>query len=316
MKILLICYDDYSNLQHGFASALKSIGEDVTDLKLIKHHFEYESQSKVVTEEDMKWACKKADLILFFHSNYHIFERIKWSMQSKRLIAIHTGSPYRSEPIKQNLIFNPYCERILSDQCEFMSLGGRGIKYIAGAVDVKAMQPIQKTVKPPYIFAHYPSNEEVKGTAKIREVLSEYESEIDLLIDGSRVSHTVNLKRLSECDIYVEMFKPVLNDNPYGVYGVSAFEAAAMGKVVITQNIYPNVYKQAYGVEHPFLIANTEKHFHDIIQSLISMPYHEIQEIQERTRKWVVKYHSMEATGNYLMNLIEGKIKIPITPYV
>ena len=46
MKVVNICWDDYANFSHENANALRSVGIDCVDLKLIPHVFGYSTESQ------------------------------------------------------------------------------------------------------------------------------------------------------------------------------------------------------------------------------------------------------------------------------
>ena len=109
---------------------------------------------------------------------------------------------------------------------------------------------------------------------------------------------------MKKCDIYIELHKPHLNDKEYGCYGVTAFEAAAMGKVVVTNNIYPNTYPNAYGCDPEFVIANNDQQLFEKLDMLIHEDNSDILLRQEQHREMIVMKHSYKATGNKLKNIL------------
>ena len=76
-----------------------------------------------------------------------------------------------------------------------------------------------------------------------------------------------------------------------------------MGKIVLTNNIYPKVYEDAYG-KSPFTVVNTEQEFINIIRGLLSMDQNTFKNIQKETIEITKENHNFASTGNRLMRLI------------
>jgi len=169
--------------------------------------------------------------------------------------------------------------------CLFCNRNGLGMKnetYIATAINTDKFKPIEKTVKNPYLIAHYPSNEIVKGTAKIVEMLQKIEG-ANFTLNTDRVNHKAQIERMQGCDIYVELFAPTQRGKEYGCFGVTAFEAAALGKIVFTNNLNQKVYSDAYG-DCALVIANTELNFIQKMKWILGLNEKEIVTLQEQSR--------------------------------
>jgi len=104
MRICNISFDDYSNFSHDNANALRSVGIDCKDFKRVKHPFDYGTESKVATTEEIKREISKADIVQLFHSDSTWLD-LAWSL-GKRVFVYHTGTTYRMNPIHCNSIFN------------------------------------------------------------------------------------------------------------------------------------------------------------------------------------------------------------------
>lgn len=313
MKLLLFCVDDYANYMYNTYLSFKAVGVECECIKISKHAFGYDKEATVVTQEEAIDKIRAADSIHFFHSNVQWWEIIKSQPPGKFKVVYHTGTLYRRDPKGMNEIFAG-ADITITDQCEFMCLedNANTWKYLATAVDTEKIKPEITTEKQfPYVIAHYPSNSSNKGTEKVINLMQDainiqtYNTEIRMrfICSTVKVPHAEQLKRMMDCNVYIEMFAPTQHGNPYGCYGVTAFEAASMGKIVVTQNIYPEVYKNAYGCDYPFVICNTEVEFKQKMYALIQEPIEEINRLQENTRTWLVSNHSYEATGRRLKKL-------------
>lgn len=295
MKVLFASYNDYSNLCQGFSDALNSIGIESSNAALSPHAFGYNTQ--VLSRNQMRNAMRDVDCIIIGHTHEMILDLC--AGLGKRLFVIHTGTIYRQNPEKFNAIFNPVVERVLIDSPEFFDKGGKNVGYIAAAMDMNNITSVFSIARNP-VFAHYPSNPVVKGTETIKKMMSCFNAAF--LCDSEQiVSHEINLKRISECDVYIELFSPMQDGKPYGSFGVTSFEAAALGKIVVTNSTHHHVYKDAYGTNGELVIANTHQEFFNEIYKIINS---DIAEKQRATRQWVEECHSLEATGRYLARLL------------
>jgi hypothetical protein len=304
--ILNVTQSDWSNYSHDNANALRSVGIECEDVKEIAHHFGYASESKILKTNEILEKIRSADLVQIMHSDLKMLNLCKIAGQ-KRIVVYHTGTYYRKNSKVLNDAFNPFIEFALTDQCEFMFLFGKKIKYIATAVDTDKIVPVN-SASFPYTLAHYPSCSKTKGSETIVRLLTElhvqYKNNFSFFYSDKKVTHKTQLKRMSDCDMYIELFAPTQDGYPYGCYGVTAFEAAAMGKIVFTQNIYPNVYKESYKCESKFVICNTELDFTKFVEEYIRMSPEEIVKKQRETMIWLVKNHSYKSTGNKLKEIL------------
>jgi len=115
------------------------------------------------------------------------------------------------------------------------------------------------------------------------------------------ISHNNHLKRIAKSDIYIEHQCYRLDGEKYGEFGITALEAAALGKIVITCSSAIKKYNFEYG-DCPLFISNCEEEFIDTINNIMKMTDEEISEHQKLTRDWVCKNHSYDALADRLIN--------------
>lgn len=302
MKVLNIAYDDYANFSYDNCQALKSIGIYADSCKRLKHPFNYENESIVIDHTKIIELIKKYDIIQLMHSDHTYLEIC--AELGKKVVVYHTGTRYRQEPDKYNSIFNPMVERSFTDQCEFIGLGMKNETYIATAIDHEKFKPKHWLKTEPYTIGHYPSNPIVKGTDKIIELIGQLRAPNIFRLSTDKVSHIEQMRRMSQCDIYIEMFQPTLNGKQYGCYGVTAFEAASMEKIVITNNVKEEVYTNSYGSAPGLFIANTEESFLITLENILSQSTSFISELQQKSRQWIIEKHSYKATGERIAKLL------------
>jgi len=299
-RILNISSNDYANMSHNNANALRSIGIDCKDFTLNKHVFNYAYQSTLCNRLEFANMVNDFNVIQIFHTDAPLLELVLNAKFKGKIIVYHSGSRYRENPEHWNELFNKYVYRCITDQTEFMELGAKDIAYLAPHTDSK---PTEKRKEGKLIIGHYPSNPIVKGTKEIREMLRLFEYEYEIRIDETILPHEENLKRIAECHIYIELFKPELNGKPYGCFGVTAFEATALGCTVITNDLNENIYKGVYG-ESPFIIANTIESLRSSLMMYIEHTPFELEECFNYISADFYDNHSITSTGQRILKLI------------
>lgn len=290
MRYLNLSRDDYANMAHENANALRSIGVHCDDLKINKHLFKYETESALIPYNQIPNIVHDYDCVQIFHSDDQILDLVLKG-KPKRIVIYHTGTRYRQNVDKYNRLFADYKQ--ITDQTEFMCLGK--MDYLAPHTTLKA---VPKNYNGKLIIGHYPSNPSVKGTANIEYVLRQFRKDFDVRIDTRKVSHTEQIKRMGQCHVYVELFAPTQNGKPYGCYGVTAFEAAALGCLVITNNLFPKVYEDAYGQCY-FHLANDK--------DALYKAFEDLKECQDPnlllTPPGFYINHNIESTGYRILEL-------------
>lgn len=292
MRVLNLSNMDFANMSHENANSLRAVGVDCVDWSFHRHVFNYQSQSEQKTMSDVKRQYKSFDVIQIFHSDANIFKAIE---DHSNLIIYHTGTRYRNNKERYDSIFEG--QKIFTDQCEFL-LHNKDFTYIAPHFTY--VQPPKIKHKRKLIVGHFPSNPIVKGTDKIYKMIEPFKEKFDFVINESRLSHQENLNRIANCDIYIELFSPMMNGNLYGCFGVTAFEATALGCLVITNNVNQQAYEDAYG-EHNFVIANDEIKFHNILNVL---EIDNFDFIRNTYHNAFIEKHNINAAGTRLKNLL------------
>lgn len=307
MKVLNCCQSDWANFSYDNCQALKSVGVDCEAVTENPHRFGYENET-VLTTNQIYEKIKKADLVQVMHSDLKMLNLCKLAGK-KRVIVYHAGTYFRKQSKMLNEAFNPFVERSIIALGEFAGMGAKNETYLVGAVNTDKLRPGGKSIEPPYTLAHFPSEPTIKGTRVIERVVRNiYKTRGDFNFKLSEriIPFRENLKRISECDIYVELFAPFQDGFNYGSWGITALEAAALGKVVVTCHITEDVYHKTYGRTTPFFVSNTEGHLHSKIDELLSFPPDKITKLQSETRRWVVENHSYKATGERLKKILDG----------
>jgi Zn-dependent protease with chaperone function len=102
------------------------------------------------------------------------------------------------------------------------------------------------------------------------------------------------------CDIIVEGCNANQGTKAYGEWGNTALEACALGCAVVTHCLSQDKYREAYGCELGFTVANDEQALESALRRMADMPANDLMSEKERGRKWVEQHHSIPATANRL----------------
>lgn len=305
MKIINVSNDDFSNFAFSNSEALKSVGVDCHSFKLQDHPFKYPKQSDIVSVERMIEEIKKADVVQFFHDNISLFNLILPYCKDKKLIGYHTTSLYRKEHERLNTQMNPHIYRAVNCMPEFMDKGAKNEVYMVGAVDTKFLSNFKRKPKRPYIIGHYPSNPVVKGTVTVRgTILNAVGSGngVELMYSEKQVGYVEQLNRISDCDIYVEMLTDVDGlGSSYGNFGITALEASAMGKYVLTQCNDWEVYSNTYGWDFPFFHI---RHRNDLFSECRNFIYADLKKDRHDMSNILERKHGYKASGEYILKNI------------
>lgn len=295
MRVLNICQEDWANFSYDNMMALRSVDINADSVKRHPHVWGYERESLVqMSIRKIILMAKHYDVIQFFHDDIKLFKKIIGHFKG-RIIVYHTSSFYRKNHVAIDKIMNRYSEKAVCAMPEFMQYCTHKDKiYMVGAIDTNKLKPNKESK---YRFAHYPSNTVVKGTSKIIEMMKDY----DFHCSTDLIKADKQIDRIRLCDVYIELFSMKdAHGSAYGNFGISALEAAALGKIVVTNCLGIRIYKEHYG-RIGLDIANTEEKFKEVIAELNSLSKDELILRKKNVRDWVVKTHSYKASGEYIL---------------
>lgn len=297
MKVVSVCSSDWANFAYNFSESLRSVGVDSYSYCLASHPFGYPKQSTVVAIDQLKKLTEDADFIVVHHSCSELLPHIS----DRKVIHYAAGTKYRQGYQHLNEEFKSSVATFIALP-EFQVYAPKGFYYVVGAVDCDYLQPEYKT-EGPAIFGHYPSNSDVKGSQKIIEAVNSLPVNFEYSIE--KVNWESQIERIKKCDIYIEMLAPEQGGKPYGSFGITALEAAALGKIVITQALNDKgLYKSNYTTPCLQSVKNQEHLRECILYVILGNTREEITVLQERTREWVTENHSYQATGNRVVKIL------------
>jgi len=327
IDVLMLAKNDWANTGYRFWRCARSLGLNTIMFKGERHAFRYENQAPLhpsltglpvdlypvtVMAPYLEFLLAQARVVHFLASTFILTPGWKWSPETK-VVVQHGGSTYRLAPDRSNAIFNPICDATIIQCPDLLELGAKNETLIYYPVDTDALQP---QFEPRYLgkilVGHFPSDPSVKGTAEILKIVGKLEADPTVSTrfgyQGIRnvggTAHWVpweeQLQRVGACDVIIETVNPSIAGRKFGEWGNTALEAAAMGKIVVTNSLSVDVYKREYGGNPALHIANTPEALESCLRDLMAMPDEEIAQRKHHARDWAVKNHSMEATAKRL----------------
>ena len=322
--VLILGHADWANTAWRFFKCLQHLKIDVMALKGEYHRMAYPEQIPIhptLMKIEQKDFCfkeprlvqysKDAKVIHYFASKF-IFCGV--DPREKKVVMQHGGTLYRNNFQKLNEYYNPFVDATIIQCPDLLGLGANNEHWIYYPVDTEYIQPDFTTGKK-LVIGHFPSNPEVKGTKNILRVIKRLE-ESDLsdrfeyvgnrkadwgsdFIQEDLVLWTDNLKRLAKCDIVIETCNDNIYGRKYGEWGNTAIEAAALGKIVVTNSLAQGLYEDEYGI-CALNIANHPDALEKTLRRLLSLSNKEIRQKKQETRCWVEAKHSIPATAKRL----------------
>jgi len=303
MKVLILAFSDWANMGNILTKCLLSVGVDAkfytqnptTRLK----------KGESVSKRQAINFSKNCDIIQYMHS---VKVKIPIDLKGKKVVVYHGGSKYRQNSKRLNSFWNPIINCAIIQTYDLYGLGAKNEKWLLPPIDTKNLRAVYKTKNKNIIVGHYPSSEKEKGSQIIQRNIDFIKKEIpnfEYKFSSDRVLWEDQIKRLQDVDIYIEMMKLKQGDRQYGHWGMSALEAAALGKIVITNFFGYEEYIKQYG-KCALKVANNEKELTDILIKLLNMPVEELIKLKIATRKWVEKNHSYHVVGSKLRSIYES----------
>lgn len=323
LDVLVLACTDNANTGWRTVQCLRQLGLNVLGLKGDIHPFLYPEQmvchpaigkglegfdGRGVVAEELRPLAEQARVLHIVGSS-----DVDIGLEKGTVVVQHGGSIYRENAEYFNDYWNPVAHKTVMQCPDLMGRGAKNEVWIPYAIDTNFIRPVYNNIGMLKI-GHFPSNSEVKGAEDIYQVFdmvaSQLPEEAKHCIkfyrsdsDNPVLFWQAHLQRLADMDVYVEALNPTLNGKPYGAWGNSALEAAAMGKIVITHNAYQEQYKNQFG-DSPLRIANTKEELFNHLVEIIKTPLPELQEEMRRFRTWAVQKHSIEATAKRWWELV------------
>jgi len=296
--IIFLSNVDWANVGYTFAKAVKIAGGDAEAFSLRPHPLNYTESSKVVgLAEIRKFVQAHCKTLVWMHSQMVIppIDSVK------KFAVFHGGSTYRNHTKKVNKRFNPIVDVSLTQTQDLLSRGAKNEKWFIPPVDTELLRPDYNTYKL-RLFAHFPSGGR-KGTVNIDAVMKDVQNHHRLSWKTSKrtLPWEQNIERMRKCDVYIETMRGGVDRL---AWGVTALEAAALGKVVLANFKDPLQYESEFGVRCPILGNNTKEELEANVYKMLNATDSQLHSWRRDTRKWVEETHGMRPTGQRLLEIL------------
>jgi hypothetical protein len=335
IDILFLTRHDWANTGYDFWRMALMRGYNAIMFKGAPHRFEYGTEAPlhpsltgipislypvIVMAPYLETLLASTYCVHFLASTY---VQTNWDYSNNKVVVQHGGTTYRNYPERANAIFNKIAHKTVVQCPDLLELGANNEHLIYYPIDyAKITRTMGSTWLPSFLpnqvirIGHFPSDPAVKGTHRILRVIKKLEN--DPLFRGrfqysgiqnaEGYSHHVRwpeqLQRFNSCDVIIETCNPTIGGKVFGEWGNTALEAAALGKVVVTNHLHDDRYQRSYGEPCPLVVANNEKDLEQELKTLINMQPSHMIDIMKRQHRWAVELHGLEATAKRLDYLI------------
>lgn len=308
--IIFICRKDHANLIYHLVNSLRYHNLLVDGFKIDGSCSFYKNSIPKIDRIKFKELTNEYKIVTFGHSEYYEPEKRK---HKNKFFVLHGGSKYRQNPKKINKIFNRMVEKTIIQTGDLLDLGAKNQEWILPAINIDEIRPSFGGIEKYIRISHFPSNPKIKGSETINLVLKKVTENNKRVIynnSSKTLNFEDNLKRISLCDIYIEAVAPtetlLSNGAKYGEWGLTALEASALGKIVITHFLSKERYEKEYGT-CPLLVANNKEELEKNIDFILSLSNKEILDLKKLHREWVEKLHSYKSIGKRMIDKVYGE---------
>lgn len=301
--VLILCQSDNCNRSYKTVKALKTQGIDVMGFKTQPHKFNYPNQLPIVNIHRMVKEVNKAKVVWFTMGNPALYRFLKPHIRGKTVVTF-SGTTYRQNSQKLDKVFNGVDLFILLGH-DHMKLCSHDNKTYNSNRIIDFPKP---SIVPNKVFTigHYPSQPHKKGSDIIIPIMERLALKhgVNFKYSLVPVEYEKNLKRMSECDLYIEQYAPYQNGKIFGEIGNQAYEACAMGSIVISNLSDTSLYESVHGALGIHL-ANSPEHLEELVEGFINTPYEDILKLRAKSQEWVYNTHGLDAMGRSLMTIID-----------
>lgn len=305
--VLFACIDDWANVAYLFQESMRAVGVDALAVTQKPHGFGYTNQATIMPGAEQQQLADKSKIVVHMHSRVTVKYNTAPAVHH---VTFHGGAKYRFAPVQYNEVFNKFVKCTLIQTADLLGLGAKNEVWILPPIDLKAIRPkfgiMEKKIK----IAHYPRSSKEKGGPAVNRVMGKIKADktlakrLSYTFDSKQVEWERNIERMRACDIYIETLAPLHMKRPHGVWGMTALEAAALGKIVVTNFRGLQRYEREYGPS-AIQVADTEEQLEQVIRRLLSLSIDELESLQISTREWAEKHHSFEAVGKKLQKAFD-----------
>lgn len=313
--VLMLAFNDWANTGYRTMKCLESLGLKVLGFKGLPHPFCYPhqltilpelmdggSEVKIVGQVDsvILRELAAASKVMHFISSSGVDLGI--DLRKKKVVMQHGGMAYRNNSKYLNPAYNQFVTKTVVQMPDLLGLGAKDEELIYFPVDTEYLQPDWKFKRNGKLrIGHFPTSYKTKGTEVILKVINSlptsYSERFEFITkeEGIRLWFD-QIEAMRQCDVVIDVFKPTWDGKQYGEWGNVSFEAAALGKIVITMSQRKEIYQKEYG-NLELMIANTEEELTERLEEIIESSDSDLIDKANATRNWVVEKHSIQATA-------------------
>ncbi len=304
-QVLICSREDWANMGYMLARSLRAVDIDALAVSEHPHGFNYPEQAKILPATEILALGQNADVIIHMHSHGAVLHKC-----NAHHVVFHGGTTYRRAPENMAQAFNKLVDFTIVQTGDLLGLGAKNEIWLLPPVDTELIRVKLGIPKKILSIAHYPRDPKDKGSGTFTMIAGRLRKNNDLrgrfIYDYSakQMPWIENMERMGKCDIYLESFLRTHCGLPHLSWGVTALEAAALGKIVVTNFKDIERYEREYG-PCALQVANTRKQLLNRLTELCLMSRDELELLQVQSRQWVEKYHSFQAVGERLKAAIE-----------
>jgi len=329
IDVLFLTFNDWANTGWRFLKCAQMAGLNAMGFKANMHPFHYPEQLSLHPEitgfnKGVMGQLPKGGELSKFVEKSKIVHFIASScidtgidLYKKPVVMQHGGRTYREGHEQLNSIYNDFCDTTIIQMPNLLGHGANNEQFIYFPVDTDFIKPnFEKALpKDKLVIGFFPSLPKDKGIDQVKAVidtlghLKDKFEFVTLKEHNESVIWLDSLYRMRNCDLIIDVFaKKTVNGYDYGEWGNTSFEAAALGKIVVTMSTHFERYTEEYG-DCALNITNTEEQLRETLVRFIEMSSEELKREKLSTRAWVTEKHSIQATSEKLHAVYKNILK-------
>jgi hypothetical protein len=306
--VAFIASDDYANISYSYSECLRAVGVDTVAVKQVDHPYHYPKQAAIIDRSHISAIMRGSKILIFMQGQHNRDVNPKNFYRFKRMGVFYGGSNYRNNNERYNKIFNPFVDFSLIQTMDLFDLGAKNPIWIKTPVDTNTIQPVYRDLDYPIVIGHFPRSRRLKNTPVVAYVFDKlekiYGSKAKFVICADKVDWKKNIDRMSKCDVIVESLMMNYKGHAFGEPGVTAYEAAALGKIVVTVFNSFDKYRLTFGALPRIFPVQDAISLETTLVDIITRPLDYLTVQQRLTRAWIEDHHSFAAVGKDLKPII------------
>lgn len=322
--VLFLVSEDWANCTFGFMMSLRTTGVIAEGLKYYPHAFNYPEQLKIREHAaELVGAINSASHIVYCQSTALCSDAWPRNAKSKAGIYLFCGDQGYRNNWEKVLGRYPRLDKVFYQGSDLKGKSNYPEAWLLPAVDTDIVQTKQDVSHMshncPIKIAHFPRSPKAKGTKHILAVIDKLKADpttkdkfVFQTSEGWQMNWIENIDRLDTCDIYIESQAYTIGEGGkeekiLGEFGVTAMEACALSKIVVTCFASFEDYKEDYGCISEIVPSGSEDELERRLRELLALPREELINKRTATREWITKHHSYRPTGLRIKRLLELK---------